>query len=155
MCLLLSPRCVGPWAGRQILLTFPAKTRPSSGVCNAPYFSNCGPRNAWPTTANAHTDEHSRRGEEERITVTNISPRRRHGRKLGVLVGWGVAGSNRLVNGIKLTSGSWEGSLGYRLSSTRTLPQPHQHRPVILPCWGRAQTPSPWTCASDKGISLR
>lgn len=37
------------------------------------------------TPANAHTDEHSRRGEEERITVTNISPRRRHGRKLGVL----------------------------------------------------------------------
>lgn len=123
---------------------------PSSSVFNAPYFSNCGTRTAWPTAANAHAKERSRRGEEGRRTVVNVSLRRRHRRKLGVLVGAGVTCFDRLVHGIKLTSGSRERSL-----SSRTLPRPQQHRPGVLPCWGHAHTPSPSTCASDEGISLR
>lgn len=111
VCLLLSPQCIRPWARRRILLAFPPETWPSSSVFNAPYFSNCGTRTAWPTAANAHAKERGRRGEEGRRTVVNVSLRRRHRRKLGVLVGAGVTCFDRLVHGIKLTSGSRERSL--------------------------------------------
>lgn len=84
---------------------------PSSSVFNAPYFSNCGTRTAWPTAANARAKERGRRGEEGRRTVVSVSLRRRHRRKLGVLVGAGVTCFDRLVHGIKLTSGSRERSL--------------------------------------------